>query len=67
MTTLREVNNVLEKMGVLERPFKGKHYYYFGEGDTPLWESTIIYQPSIKADTTESIIGDYQNLKTTIL
>jgi len=31
MTTLREVNKALEKMGVQERLFKGKHYYYFGE------------------------------------
>lgn len=62
MTTLQEVNKYLEKNLIKERLFKGEGYYYFGEGESHKWKSTMICVNSLKYFNMHSIMKEYLEL-----
>lgn len=40
--TLKSINKALAGRGIKEELVAGEGYYYFCEGDAPLWQATIV-------------------------
>lgn len=47
MLTLKKINKELAKHGIKEELVKGVDYFYFCDGDTADWDSTMVMVPRL--------------------
>lgn len=61
--TLKSVNKALAERGAKEELFYNRQgYYYFAEGNTRRWQSTIVYVPRLNDLTIEQWVAEWENL-----
>lgn len=62
VTTVAKVNAALRKLGKEEKLFRGRGYYYFGEGNASAWPSTSVYVYRVTELTVDEWIGEHAAL-----
>lgn len=63
MLTLNKVNKALAAIGAKELLVKGQGYFYFVEGETATWKSTMVCVSSLQQLTLEQWLDEHKALK----